>query len=310
MAMATVSVAAPVRATAGSKAAKPAFMGRAAAGSKASLSDAFCAMSLATPARKQANRSLSICGEYAFGATAVSERSGRRYPDREGTALFSGIGNPTPCSAVEPRGTGGEEREWDGWTSMDRVESTAHARASNHHDAVVPSLPFPLRIVHHRSPRVAPSARRPSPISYPLHQPSTDLFFPNPPTAAAATTSVNQVGFVTPPSTGAAAWDAIVEVGGSQQFVTEGRYYECHSLKGVEPGSKIAFERVLATKAGDAPTFGEPYVAGARVEATVLENFKDKKLIVLKYRRKKHYKRKNGHRQPMTRFLVTKVVKP
>ena len=87
-------------------------------------------------------------------------------------------------------------------------------------------------------------------------------------------------------------------------------YYECHSLKGVEPGSKIAFERVLATKAGDAPTFGEPYVAGARVEATVLENFKDKKLIVFKYRRKKHYKRKNGHRQPMTRFLVTKVVKP
>ncbi|ACO61419.1 ribosomal protein L21 [Micromonas commoda] len=188
MAMATVSVAAPVRATAGSKAAKPAFMGRAAAGSKASLSDAFCAMSLATPARKQANRGLSIC--------------------------------------------------------------------------------------------------------------------------AAATTSVNQVGFVTPPSTGAAAWDAIVEVGGSQQFVTEGRYYECHSLKGVEPGSKIAFERVLATKAGDAPTFGEPYVPGARVEATVLENFKDKKLIVFKYRRKKHYKRKNGHRQPMTRFLVTKVVKP
>ena len=121
---------------------------------------------------------------------------------------------------------------------------------------------------------------------------------------------MNQVGFTTPPSTGAAAWDAIVEVGGSQQFVSEGRYYECHSLKGVEPGSKIAFERVLATKAGEAPTFGEPYVAGARVEATVLENFKDKKLIVFKYRRKKHYKRKNGHRQPMTRFLVTKVVKP
>ena len=42
----------------------------------------------------------------------------------------------------------------------------------------------------------------------------------------------------------------------------------------------------------------------------MLENFKDKKLIVFKYRRKKHYKRKNGHRQPITRFLVTKVVKP
>jgi hypothetical protein len=44
--------------------------------------------------------------------------------------------------------------------------------------------------------------------------------------------SINQVGFMTPPSSGAApTWDAIVEVGGSQQFVSEGRYYECHSLK-------------------------------------------------------------------------------
>ena len=66
--------------------------------------------------------------------------------------------------------------------------------------------------------------------------------------------------------------------------MSEGRYYECHSLKGVEPGAKIAFERVLATLDGDEPTFGMPYVKGARVEATVLENFKDKKLIVFKYR--------------------------
>ena len=48
---------------------------------------------------------------------------------------------------------------------------------------------------------------------------------------------------------------------------------------------------------------------GARVEATVLENYDAKKVIVFKYRPKKHYRRKNGHRQPMTRFLVTKVVK-
>ena len=48
---------------------------------------------------------------------------------------------------------------------------------------------------------------------------------------------------------------------------------------------------------------------GARVEATVLENFDAKKVIVFKYRQKKHYRKKNGHRQSMTRFLVTKVVK-
>lgn len=123
--------------------------------------------------------------------------------------------------------------------------------------------------------------------------------------------SINQVGFMTPPSVGEApTWDAIVEVGGSQQFVAEGRYYSCHSLKGVEPGMKIAFERVLATLNNDEPTFGMPYVKGARVEATVLENFRDTKKIVFKYKKKKHYRRKNGHRQSMTRFLVTKVVKP
>ena len=127
---------------------------------------------------------------------------------------------------------------------------------------------------------------------------------------ATAESSINQIGFNTPPSAGAApTWDAIIEVGGSQQFVSEGRFYECHSLKGVEPGSKIAFERVLGTHDGSSPNWGHPYVKGARVEATVLENYDAKKVIVFKYRPKKHYRRKNGHRQPMTRFLVTKVVK-
>ena len=67
--------------------------------------------------------------------------------------------------------------------------------------------------------------------------------------------------------------------------------------------------RVLGTHDGSSPNWGHPYVKGARVEATVLENYDAKKVIVFKYRPKKHYRRKNGHRQPMTRFLVTKVVK-
>ena len=99
-------------------------------------------------------------------------------------------------------------------------------------------------------------------------------------TVSATPSSINQIGFQTPPSTGEKpAWDAIIEVGGSQQFVSEGRYYECHSLPGLEPGSKVAFERVLATRDTDKPTFGQPYVKGARVEATVLENYKDEKVL-------------------------------
>ena len=85
--------------------------------------------------------------------------------------------------------------------------------------------------------------------------------------AATAESSINQIGFNTPPSAGAAPkWDAIIEVGGSQQFVSEGRFYECHSLKGVEPGSKIAFERVLGTHDGSSPNWGHPRHVKARVE--------------------------------------------
>ena len=132
------------------------------------------------------------------------------------------------------------------------------------------------------------------------------------PAAAAPLRSVlNQRGApLTPPSAGPAppVWHAIIEVGGAQQIVSEGRFYSCHSLPGVQAGQKVVFERVLATKQpGGALAVGKPYVAGAKVHATVLENFKDKKIIVFKMKAKKHYRRKAGHRQHMTRFLVTKV---
>ena len=76
-----------------------------------------------------------------------------------------------------------------------------------------------------------------------------------------------------------------------------------------QAGQKIVFERVLATKqpGSNALKVGHPYVQGARVHATVLENYKDKKIIVFKMKAKKHYRRKAGHRQHMSRFLVTKV---
>jgi ribosomal protein L21 len=104
-------------------------------------------------------------------------------------------------------------------------------------------------------------------------------------------------------------WHAIIEVGGAQQIVSEGRFYSCHSLPQVQAGQKIVFERVLATKqpGSNALKVGHPYVQGARVHATVLENYKDKKIIVFKMKAKKHYRRKAGHRQHMSRFLVTKV---
>ena len=82
----------------------------------------------------------------------------------------------------------------------------------------------------------------------------------------------------------------------------------CSCLAQAAPGQKIVFERVLATKSADASlSLGRPYVKGAKVHAQVLEHFKDKKIIVFKMKAKKHYRKKMGHRQSMTRFLVTEV---
>lgn len=110
----------------------------------------------------------------------------------------------------------------------------------------------------------------------------------------------------TAPAAPVSAFDAVIEVGGTQQLVSEGRFYSCNSLK-VEPGTTIAFERVLAVKDGDNLKIGQPYVSGAKVMATVLENYKGKKEIVYKMKPKKHTRSKRGHRQHLTKFLVTSV---
>lgn len=53
---------------------------------------------------------------------------------------------------------------------------------------------------------------------------------------------------------------------------------------------------------------GRPYLDNVRVEAQIVEDFKAPKIIVFKMRAKKHYRRKNGHRQPMSKFLITKIL--
>ena len=78
--------------------------------------------------------------------------------------------------------------------------------------------------------------------------------------------SVNLRGTDVPPSAGTPVWHAIAEVGQAQKFLAEGRYYDCHSLKGVQPGDKVDFQRVLATKTTDGQfVLGRPYVPGAKV---------------------------------------------
>ena len=75
---------------------------------------------------------------------------------------------------------------------------------------------------------------------------------------------------------------------------------------GVEAGSAYTFDQVLMV-GGDEVKVGEPLVAGATVEASVLEDGKEKKIIVYKYKRKTGYHKKQGHRQPYTKVKIEKI---
>ena len=94
---------------------------------------------------------------------------------------------------------------------------------------------------------------------------------------------------------------AVVEVGGVQHLVEPNRWYTSNTLKGTDPGDVIQFGRVLLMKDEGQLYFGRPYLTGVTVEAEVLEHYKGEKVLVIKHKRKKHYKRKYGHRQPQTK---------
>lgn len=99
---------------------------------------------------------------------------------------------------------------------------------------------------------------------------------------------------------------AIIETGGKQYRVQEGDVLFIEKLA-VEADETVTFDKVLAVT-GDTTTFGAPYVEGAKVEAKVLKNGKNKKIYVFKYRAKKNYRIKTGHRQPYTKVQIEKIV--
>lgn len=99
---------------------------------------------------------------------------------------------------------------------------------------------------------------------------------------------------------------AIIETGGKQYRVQEGDTLFVEKLEGSE-GEAINFDKVLAfSKEGDV-SFGKPYMDGVTVDATVVEQGKGPKVIVYKYKAKKDYRRKQGHRQPYTKVKIEQI---
>ena len=98
---------------------------------------------------------------------------------------------------------------------------------------------------------------------------------------------------------------AIIATGGKQYKVSEGDVIRVEKL-GAEAGSTYTFDQVLVVS-GDEVKVGDPVVAGATVEASVIEDGKAKKVIVYKYKRKTGYHKKQGHRQPYTEVKIEKI---
>ena len=99
---------------------------------------------------------------------------------------------------------------------------------------------------------------------------------------------------------------AIIVTGGKQYKVAEGDTLYIEKLN-AEAGDTITFDQVLAGLNGETATFGAPVVEGASVTANVVKNGKGKKVLVFKYKPKKNYRRRQGHRQPYTKVEITKI---
>lgn len=99
---------------------------------------------------------------------------------------------------------------------------------------------------------------------------------------------------------------AVVDILGQQFKVSENTKYYVPRLN-QEPESEVTFDQVLLLSDGKETQVGSPVVKGAKVTAKVLSHLKDDKVIVFKKKRRKGYRKLNGHRQQLTRIEVTQI---
>ena len=116
---------------------------------------------------------------------------------------------------------------------------------------------------------------------------------------------------VTPPQKAAAKQEgfhmyAVIRTGGKQYRVAKGDKLRVEKLAG-NVGDAVTFGEVLFV-GGESFKLGQPLVSGAKVEAKITAQDRDKKIIVFKFRRRKNYRRKTGHRQPFTALEITNIV--
>ncbi len=99
---------------------------------------------------------------------------------------------------------------------------------------------------------------------------------------------------------------AIIETGGKQYRVEEGDVLDIELLQDSSPSQTHVFDKVLLVQS-DSVHIGTPYLDGASIQATVLEEVKDEKVIIFKKKSKKQYRRTKGHRQQHHRVRIDKI---
>ena len=99
---------------------------------------------------------------------------------------------------------------------------------------------------------------------------------------------------------------AIVEISGRQFWIEEGKYYDLNRIP-TELGKEITLNRILLLNDGKEIFVGKPYLEGVIVKGKILEHLRDQKKIVYKMRPKKKTRKKQGHRQQLTRVLIEDI---
>ncbi len=99
---------------------------------------------------------------------------------------------------------------------------------------------------------------------------------------------------------------AVIESGGKQHRVVSGEILKLEKLD-VETGATLAFDKVLMLASTDGVQIGAPYVAGGVVTAEILSHGRADKVKIIKFRRRKHYRRQMGHRQWFTEVKITAI---
>lgn len=101
---------------------------------------------------------------------------------------------------------------------------------------------------------------------------------------------------------------AVINTGGKQYKVAEGDVLKVEKIAdNITVGDKIIFDKVLLIDDGSATKIGAPTVVGAKVEAVLKEVGRNQKIMVIRYKQKSRYFKKNGHRQPFSKVEITSI---